>query len=83
MALWGDVNVAMNRLVAEGVIARFGTNLAARRPLLALHVVVSPPGPVDTEGAERIRGLVAAALEPLTEDVTVTVDQSGAADSKP
>ena len=80
MALWGDVNVVLNRLVAAGVIGRFWTNLAARRPLLALHVVVSPPAPVDNEGAERIRGVVAAALEPLTEDVTVTVEQSGTAD---
>ena len=81
MALWGDVNVALNRLVAAGVIARFWTNLAARRPLLALHVVVAPPAPVDSEGAEKIRGLVAAALEPLTEEVTVTVDQSASAET--
>ena len=80
MALWGDVNVALNRLVAAGVIARFWTNLAARQPAIALHVVVAPPGPVDREGAETIRGVVAAALEPLTEDVTVTVDASGKAE---
>ena len=59
MALWGDVNVALNRLVAAGVIARFWTNLAARRPPAGLHVVVSPPEPVDREGAEVIRELVA------------------------
>jgi hypothetical protein len=80
MALWGEVNVALNRLVAEGVIKRFWTNLAARKPLLALHVVVSPPEPVDGKGEEAIRSAVAAALEPLTEDVVVTVDQSGQVD---
>jgi hypothetical protein len=77
MALWGEVNVALNRLVAAGVIKRFWTNLAARNPLVALHVIVSPPEPVNAEDAETIRDKVAAALEPLTEDVTITVDQSG------
>jgi hypothetical protein len=80
MALWGDVNVALNRLVAAGVINRFWTNLAARQPLLGLHVVVSPAQPVDGAGAETIRGVVTAALQPLTDDVTVTVDRSGKAD---
>ena len=83
MALWGEVNVALNRLVAAGVIERFWTNLAARKPLLALHVVVSPPEPVDREGAETIRSAVAAALAPLTDDVVITVDQSGRADPRP
>ena len=54
-------------------------DLAARQPAIALHVVVAPPDP-DPEGAETIRGVVAAALEPLTEDVTVTVDASGKAE---
>ena len=83
MALWGEVNVALNRLVAAGVIQRFWTNLADRKPLLALHVVVSPPQPVDGTGAELIRNAVAAALEPLTEDVVVTVDQSGSDELRP
>jgi hypothetical protein len=83
MALWGEVNVALNRLVGAGVIKRFWTNLAARNPLATLHVIVSPPEPVDSEGAESIRSAVAAALEPLTEDVTITVDQSGKTDLEP
>jgi hypothetical protein len=83
MALWGEVNVALNRLVAAGVITRFWTNLAARKPLMMLHVVVSPPEPVDPEGAETIRSAVAAALEPLTDDVTITIDQSGKTDLRP
>ena len=77
MALWGDVNVALNRLVAAGVIARFWTNLGARKPLLALHVVVAPPAPLDSAGVETLRERVAFVLKPLIEDVTVTVDQSG------
>jgi hypothetical protein len=80
MALWGDVNVALNGLVAAGVIARFWTNLAGQRPLVALHVVVSPPAPVDHEAAETIRERVTAALLPLIDEVTVTVDQSAKAD---
>ena len=83
MALWGEVNVALNRLVSAGVIERFWTNLAARNPVVGLHVIVSPPAPVDPEGAETIRSAVAAALEPLTDDVTITVDQSGKADLRP
>ncbi len=83
MALWGEVNLTLNRLVAAGVIRRFWTNLASRKPLVALHVTVSPPSPVDSDGAENIRNAVAAALAPLTEDVTITVDQSGKADLEP
>ena len=83
MALWGEVNVALNRLVAAGVIERFWTNLSARKPLLALHVVVSPPEPVDGERAETIRCAVAAALEPLAEDVVITVNRSGQPDPRP
>jgi hypothetical protein len=83
MALWGEVNVALNRLVAAGVIERFWTNLAARDPMLGLHVVVSPPAAVDPDGVETIRCAVAAALKPLTDDVTITVDESGRTDLGP
>ncbi len=75
MALWGDVNVVLNRLVAAGLISRFGTNLGERGPLLSLHVVVSPSGTIDDAGAEAIRAKVAAELSSFAEDVTVTVDR--------
>ena len=75
MALWGDLNAILNRLVATGVISRFWTNLSRREPLVALHVIVWPPGPVDEAGAEAIRSLIAEKISPLIEDVTVTVSR--------
>ncbi|HEX2510298.1 MAG TPA: hypothetical protein VHK66_07225 [Microvirga sp.] len=75
MALWGDLNAILNRLVAAGTISRFWTNLGKQSPLLAPHVVVWPPGFVDDAGAEAIRKTVAENLSPLGEDVTVTVNR--------
>ncbi len=79
MALWGDLNAILNRLVAAGVIARFWTNLSRREPLLALQVIVWPPGPVDDAGAEAIRNVVLEKISPLIEDVTVTVGREDSA----
>jgi hypothetical protein len=81
MALWGDLNAILNRLVAAGVIARFWTNLSKREPLVALQVIVWPPGPVDEAGAEAIRSTVAEKISPLVEDVTVTVSREDHASS--
>jgi hypothetical protein len=81
MALWGDLNAILNRLVAAGVIARFWTNLSRREPLAALQVIVWPPGPVDEAGAEAIRSTVAEKITPLAEDVTVTVSREDQASS--
>ncbi len=77
MALWGDINVALNRLVAQGVIARFWTNLGDRNALLSVHVIVAPSAPVDEAGVEAIRKAVSAVLTPILEEVTITIDQSG------
>lgn len=81
MALWGDLNSILNRLVAAGVIARFWTNLGRREPLLALQVIVWPPNPVDDAGAEAIRSAVAEKILPLVDDVTITVNRGEAAPS--
>lgn len=75
MALWGDLNAVLNRLVAAGVISRFWTNLGRREPLLALQVIVWPPGPVDDAGAEAIRIAVLDKISALVEDVTITVSR--------
>lgn len=80
MALWGDLNAILNRLVSAGVIARFWTNLGERQALPALHVVVWPPAPVDDAAAEAIRNMVAEKVAPLIEDATVTVNRDPATD---
>ncbi|HEV2557348.1 MAG TPA: hypothetical protein VGU45_01855 [Microvirga sp.] len=79
MALWGDLNAILNRLVSAGVIARFWTNLGQRQPLLALQIIVWPPGPIDDHGAEVIRSAVADQVAPLIEDVTITVSRDASA----
>ena len=77
MASWGDINAVLNRLVREGTIAGFWTNLGEAPTPFGLHVIVAPVGPVDQAGAEDLRARVAQRLEPLAADVTVTVDRSG------
>jgi hypothetical protein len=76
---WGAINAALNRLVSEGVITGFKTNLADRKTALALHVIVQAENVADAKGAEAVRKQVLAVLDELGEDATVTVDRSGAA----
>ena len=76
---WGAINAALNRLVSEGVITGFKTNLADRKAALALHVIVQAENATDEAGAEAVRHQVVAVLDELGEDATVTVDRSGAA----
>ena len=51
--LWGDVNAALNRLVAKGVIAAFKSNFDCLIPDLGLHVHVTPVRPVTDLEARR------------------------------
>jgi DNA-binding Lrp family transcriptional regulator len=76
---WGAINAALNRLVSDGVITGFKTNLADRKAALALHVIVQAENVSDAKGAEAVRKQVMAVLDDLGEDATVTVDRSGAA----
>jgi len=73
--LWGDVNAALNRLVAEGVIASFRTSFGGPAPELGVHVVVTAPQPVSDLQAEDIRSRVELALAQRV-PATVTVDRS-------
>jgi hypothetical protein len=75
---WGSINAVLNRLVREGVITAFKTNIADRRSALGLHVIVTGSGVDDRAQAEALRRRVARELEPLSEGATVTVDRSGA-----
>lgn len=74
---WGAINAVLNRLVRDGVIAAFRTNVADRRSALGFQVIVTPAGVVDRARAEEVRRIVARALEPLIADAVVTVDRSG------
>jgi hypothetical protein len=73
------VNAVLNRLVREGRIAGFWTNLGEPRSKGGLHVVVAPVGAVDEAGTVELRDLVLAQLAPLAVDPVVTVDRSGTA----
>lgn len=75
MTSWGSINAVLNRLVREGVIAAFKTNIADRQNALGLHVVVAPPGAPDDATAENVRRHVARELEELTDDAIVTVER--------
>ena len=62
MASWGDVNAGLNRLVREGLITRFATNLGdANRSGAVTVTVVAPDGFNETV----VRGAVARALARL------------------
>ena len=78
MTSWGSINAVLNRLVREGVITAFKTNIADRRSALGLHVIVTAPTADDRAKAEAVRRQVARALALLNEGVTVTIDRSGA-----
>jgi hypothetical protein len=73
---WGAINAVLNRLVREGFITAFKTNVADRQSALGLHVIVTAPGVDDRATADQVRRQVVGELEPLTDGVTVTVDRS-------
>ena len=62
MASWGDVNLGLNRLVGEGLISRFGTNLGEpNRSGPIMVTVVAAEGLAEAE----VRGAVARVLARL------------------
>jgi hypothetical protein len=65
----------LNRLVREGVIEAFRTNIADRKSALGLHVTVTAAA-ADQAGTEDVRRQVVRELEPLIADAVVTVDRS-------
>ena len=73
--LWGDVNAALNRLVAEGAIVAFKSNFDRLIPDLGLHVHVTPVRPVTDLEAKALCNRVESALA-FVGPVTVTVDQA-------
>ena len=73
--IWGDVNAALNRLVADGVIAAFKTSFGGPAPEMGAHVIVTPVERVTDLHAEEIRSRVEGALADLV-PATVTVDRS-------
>jgi len=70
MALRGDINKALNRLVREGVIVGFQTNFGTPAEPYGVHVIVTPTSATNLEA---VRNTVTDALSSLSEDVTVTV----------
>jgi hypothetical protein len=77
MATWGDINLVLNRLVREGVITAFWTNLAEPRAAANLQVIVAPPADIDDSAAVAIQALVQEKLARCAPDAVVTVDRSG------
>jgi hypothetical protein len=80
MPSWGDINAALNRLVGEGTITGFKTNLGERGASGGLHVIVTAPVITDPRkpGFDRrqvaaVRRAVATELKTLADLVTVTV----------
>jgi hypothetical protein len=73
---WGDINLTLNRLVREGIISGFKTNLSSPDRISGLSVMITtnPAGPVD-----EIKARVLSDLEALIDDVTVTVGEPQAA----
>lgn len=67
MQSWGDLNVALNRLVREGVIESFRTNRADDRADPAVDVVASARCP------DEVRGAVKAVLTGVFAEATIRV----------
>ena len=76
----GDVNVALNRLVGEGVIASYRTNIHGQARPERLEVTVDPSA--EDKPAETIEATVREALAPLHQDVAVVVANKPAISSK-
>ncbi len=70
MTLRGDVNAILNRLVREGVISAFQSNFGTPAEAYGVHIIITPASATDREAARRT---VAAALDGLSEQVTITV----------
>ena len=73
---WGDINLALNRLVREGVISAFKTNLSSPDRTSGLSVMITPAPGSDIDAA---KARVASDLEVLIEDAVVTVEEPQAA----
>jgi hypothetical protein len=69
---WGDINLTLNRLVREGVIQGFKTNLSSPDRTAGLSVTITLPS---DSAVDPIRDRVSEELEALVEGVVVTVDQ--------
>jgi hypothetical protein len=70
MTLRGDVNAILNGLVREGVISAFQTNFGTPAEAFGVHIIITPASATDREG---VRRTVLAALDGLSEQVTITV----------
>jgi hypothetical protein len=79
MASWGDLNARLNRLVREGVISGFRTNLADRPDLSQLAVVVIPGRDSLATHPEDLRRHIGAALAGIAPDAAITVEEHQAA----
>jgi hypothetical protein len=66
----GDVNVILNRLVREGMIASFETSFDDRESTGRARVIITPASTVDREAVKRT---VTAALKRFSGAITVTV----------
>ena len=69
----GEVNVVLNGLIANGVIAAFGTTFGAAEQDGAVQVTITPGRSVDAHVALRS---VRSALEAFKDRVIITVDLS-------
>ena len=73
---WGDINLTLNRLVREGIITGFKTNLSSPDRISGLSVMIipNPSGQVD-----EIPARVLGDLEALIDDVSVPIGEKEAA----
>ena len=75
---WGDINLTLNRLVREGVISGFKTNLSSPDRTSGIQVAITAPNQ-DPEQEAEIRRRVSGDLEALIDDVEITVNLQQAA----
>jgi hypothetical protein len=76
---WGALNARLNRLVREGVIAGFRTNLAARPGPGSLTVAVvpgvaAPAPPTGLSAASALRARIALTLADVAPDVAISIE---------
>ena len=73
MGSWGDVNAALNRLVREGVITGFRTNLADPDRGPDLRITATAPVVLDTKAS----GYDPAAVEQVRRTILDRLDHAG------
>lgn len=75
-----DFNEALRRLVDQGVISGFASDIDGYGPILGLNLVVKVPEPLGPAQVALTRDRVRQALADLTDNIAIRVDREATGD---